>query len=103
MTWDNAWFNAPCIYWQAPRSRPVNIDGRGIQSMLLVDETLDAATPFEGSLEVRNLFPHSVLIAEPGGTTYAETPPATPASTTRSMPTWRTARCRRGLRMLRGT
>jgi hypothetical protein len=52
----------------------VRIDGRGISSTLLVDETLDAATPFEGSLEVRKLFPHSVLIAEPGGTTHAETP-----------------------------
>jgi pimeloyl-ACP methyl ester carboxylesterase len=73
-TWANAWFNAPCIYWPAPRSTPVRIDGRQVQSTLLVDETLDAATPFEGSLEVRRLFPHSVLIAEPGGTTHAETP-----------------------------
>ncbi len=77
-TWGNAWFNAPCIYWPAPRYRPVRIDGRGIQSMLLVDETLDAATPFEGSLEVRRLFPGSVLIAEPGGTTHAETPAGDP-------------------------
>ncbi len=41
---------------------------------VLIDETLDAATPFTGSLEVRKLFPHAVLVAEPGDTTHAETP-----------------------------
>ena len=75
-TWGNAWFNAPCLYWQAPAQRPVRVgsDGTGhaIRSALLIDETLDAATPFEGSLEVRELFPHSVLLAEPGGTTHAD-------------------------------
>jgi len=47
--------------------------GRRVASVLLVDETLDAATPFEGSLEVRKLFPNSSLLAEPGGTTHAGT------------------------------
>jgi pimeloyl-ACP methyl ester carboxylesterase len=73
-TWGNAWFNAPCIYWPAQASHPVNIDGRGVSNALLIDETLDAATPFPGSVEVRKLFPNSVLLAEPGGTTHAETP-----------------------------
>ena len=27
VTWGNAWFNAPCIYWPARASRPVNING----------------------------------------------------------------------------
>jgi hypothetical protein len=71
-TWGNAWYNAPCIDWPAPASHPVQIDGRGIGNALLIDETLDAATPFTGSLEVRKLFPHSVLLAEPGGTTHAD-------------------------------
>jgi pimeloyl-ACP methyl ester carboxylesterase len=71
-TWDNAWFNAPCLYWKAPATTPVRVNGRRISSALLIDETLDAATPFEGSLEVRKLFPHSVLLAEPGGTTHAD-------------------------------
>ena len=71
-TWANAWFNAPCIYWPAPASQPVPIDGGQIHNALLIDETLDAATPFEGSLEVRRLFPHAVLLAEPGGTSHAD-------------------------------
>ncbi len=73
-TWANAWYNAPCLHWPAPASRqaPMRINGNGIKNALLIDETLDAATPFEGSLEVRKLFPHSVLLAEPGGTTHAD-------------------------------
>jgi pimeloyl-ACP methyl ester carboxylesterase len=73
-TWGNAWFNAPCLHWPAPASRttPMQINGSGVSSALLIDETLDAATPFGGSLEVRKLFPHSVLLAEPGGTTHAD-------------------------------
>jgi pimeloyl-ACP methyl ester carboxylesterase len=72
LTWSNAWFNAPCLYWGAKPHRPVKINGQATTSLLLVDETLDAATPFEGSLEVRKLYPHSSLIAEPGGTTHAD-------------------------------
>jgi hypothetical protein len=37
----------------------------------LISEELDAATPYEGSLEVRKLFPKSSLISAPGGTTHA--------------------------------
>ena len=72
LTWGNAWFNAPCLYWQAGGRQPVDVTGVGVQSALLIDETLDAATPFEGSLTVRKLFPHSSLIAEPGGATHAD-------------------------------
>jgi pimeloyl-ACP methyl ester carboxylesterase len=72
IAWSNTWFNAPCIYWPAPAGMPVPVDGTAIGSALLIDETLDAATPFPGSLVVRALFPHSVLLAEPGGTSHAD-------------------------------
>jgi hypothetical protein len=73
-TWLNAWYNAPCLGWPAPASRqtPMQIDGTGIGNALLIDETLDAATPYPGSLEVRKLYPNSVLLAEPGGTSHAD-------------------------------
>ncbi|SDY87576.1 TAP-like protein [Amycolatopsis xylanica] len=73
-TWQNAWFNAPCLYWPAKAGKPVHVDGRGVASVLMIDETLDAPTPFEGSLEVRSRFPGASLIAEPGGTSHAITP-----------------------------
>jgi TAP-like protein len=70
-TWGNAWYNAPCRTWPAPAQNPISINGDRVKSALLVDETLDAATPYPGSLEVRKLFPHSSLIALPGGTSHA--------------------------------
>jgi len=72
LTWDNAWFNAPCLYWPARAHKPLKIDGSNVSSALLIDETLDAATPFSGSLEVRSLFQNAVLLAEPGGTSHAD-------------------------------
>jgi pimeloyl-ACP methyl ester carboxylesterase len=71
-TWGNAWYNAPCIYWPAKAGTPVTVDGSQVAGALLIDETLDAPTPYEGSLEVRQLYPNSRLIAEPGGTTHAD-------------------------------
>ena len=71
-TWGNAWFNGPCTNWPGRPDRPVPINGSRVNSALLIDETLDAATPFPGSLEVRKLFPRASLIAEPGGTSHAD-------------------------------
>jgi pimeloyl-ACP methyl ester carboxylesterase len=70
-TWSNAWYNAPCLTWPGKARTPVTVDGSKIASVLLIDEKLDAATPYEGSLYVRSLFPGASLIAEPGGTTHA--------------------------------
>lgn len=70
-TWSNAWYNAPCLTWPGQAHTPVTVDGSKVKSALLIDETLDAATPYEGSLYVRSVFPGAVLIAEPGGTTHA--------------------------------
>ncbi|MEV4261693.1 alpha/beta fold hydrolase [Kribbella sp. NPDC049584] len=71
LTWNNAWFNAPCAFWPAKAGHPVKVDGRQVQSALLINETLDAATPFSGALQTRKTFPHSVLIEGVGGTTHA--------------------------------
>jgi pimeloyl-ACP methyl ester carboxylesterase len=71
ITWNNAWFNVPCINWGAKPGRPVSVDGRKVAPILLISETNDAATPYTGSLEVRKRFPRSVLIEGVGGTTHA--------------------------------
>ena len=71
LAWGNAWFNAPCAFWPARSGRPVNVRGNRVAPVLLVDETLDAATPFSGSIEVRQRFRLSSLIATDGGTTHA--------------------------------
>ncbi|WP_375490609.1 alpha/beta hydrolase [uncultured Jatrophihabitans sp.] len=71
-TWDNAWFNGPCAYWKFPHSRPVHVADRGVSGhILLIDETYDPATPYEGSLYIRRVFPNSSLIEGKNGTTHA--------------------------------
>ncbi len=71
-TWDNGWFNGPCNFWPAKAGRPVHVDGHKVKSpVLLIDETLDAATPYAGSLEVRRRFPTASLIEGVNGTTHA--------------------------------
>ena len=70
-TWANAWYNEPCRHWPAKAKKPVKIRDRGVQSILMINETLDAATPYPGSLEVRKRFKNASLIAVPGGTTHS--------------------------------
>jgi len=71
VTWGNAWFNAPCVYWSAKAGTPVKVDGSKVQSVLMINETFDGATPYSGSLEVRKLFPNAVLIEGVNGTTHS--------------------------------
>lgn len=71
LTWANAWFNAPCAFWPAASSRPVDPRGKKLPPILLLGETLDGATPFSGSVEVRDRFKSASLIATEGGTTHA--------------------------------
>ena len=70
-TWGNAWYNAPCLTWGAKAGKPVEVDGAKAPPILLVSETLDAATPYAGSLEVRKRFPRAALIEGVGGTTHS--------------------------------
>jgi pimeloyl-ACP methyl ester carboxylesterase len=70
-TWGNAWYNAPCRNWAGRTGIPVTVSGEMAPPILLLSESLDAATPFAGSLEVRKRFPRSALIEGVGGTTHA--------------------------------
>ncbi len=87
-TWSNAWYNAPCLTWPAKAGKPVTIDGSKVKSVLLIDETLDAATPYEGSL----VGPEPVPATPSCSRSPAAPPTPAPCSgtrawTTRSRPT----------------
>ncbi|MBO0866908.1 MAG: alpha/beta fold hydrolase, partial [Mycobacterium sp.] len=71
-SWANAWFNGPCAYWKFHHAHPVNVTGKNVHvPILLIDETFDPATPYEGSLYIRHVFPTSRLIEGKNGTTHA--------------------------------
>jgi pimeloyl-ACP methyl ester carboxylesterase len=74
ITWTNGWFNQPCFSWPAKAGTPTKITGAGVGDALLVDETLDAATPYEGSRYLRKIFRASRLVATVGGTSHAVSP-----------------------------
>ncbi|MFD4673602.1 alpha/beta hydrolase [Lentzea sp. NPDC058450] len=70
-TWGNTWFNGPCAYWKHKPGKPAQIGGTG--SALIVNGTLNAVTPFEGTLEVRSKFPNSALLAVTNGISFQST------------------------------
>lgn len=90
LTWGNAWFNAPCAFWLAKSSHPTEVRGKNLPPFLLLGETLDAATPFTGSLEVRKRFSSASLIATDGGTTHANSLAGNACVDDPSLPTCRT-------------
>ncbi len=71
-TWSSFWFSAPCTYWPAKAGKVPPVDGSKVKiPFLLVQQTLDGATPYIGGTQVRKEFPTSALIAEVGATTHA--------------------------------
>ena len=48
--WDNAWFNAACAFWPVKGpAKPLQIKGAGLPGILMLQGTLDAATPYAGA------------------------------------------------------
>ena len=65
MTWSNAWMNLPCATWPVKQQRPVDVKtGKGLPSVLIVQSTRDAATPYGGAVELHHRFKGSRLITE---------------------------------------
>ncbi|MDF3149124.1 alpha/beta hydrolase, partial [Streptomyces sp. T21Q-yed] len=65
-TWDNVWMNLPCAYWQAPRQEPIDVrTGPGeVPPILILAAERDAATPYDGALEMHRRLAGSVLVTE---------------------------------------
>lgn len=67
MTWNNAWYNAPCAFWPTDSLRPVNVANGKLPPALLFQATGDAATPYEGAVTAHRLLARSSLVVEEGG------------------------------------
>ncbi len=65
LTWSNAWMNLPCATWPVQQQTPVNVKtGKGLPQVLIVQSTRDAATPYQGAVELHKRFKGSRLITE---------------------------------------
>ncbi|UNO38587.1 alpha/beta hydrolase [Streptomyces sp. MST-110588] len=65
MTWANAWMNLPCATWPTKQQTPVEVKtGKGLPSVLIVQSTRDAATPYGGAVELHKRLKGSRLITE---------------------------------------
>ncbi|MFC0597761.1 alpha/beta hydrolase [Streptomyces palmae] len=65
LTWSNAWMNLPCATWHAPQQTPVKVGAdKGLSPVLIVQSTRDAATPYEGAVELHKRLKGSRLITE---------------------------------------
>ncbi|GGZ05258.1 peptidase [Streptomyces poonensis] len=67
MTWNNAWFNAPCAFWPGTPLRPVDVSGEAVPPVLLFQATHDGATPYAGAVTLHRLLRGSSLVVEDGG------------------------------------
>jgi len=66
-TWANVALNLPCAYWPVAGQQPTKIDGRGLPPILMLQGTLDGATPYEGAVRTHALLPSSHMVVEQGG------------------------------------
>ncbi|QNP74032.1 alpha/beta fold hydrolase [Streptomyces roseirectus] len=65
MTWSNAWMNLPCATWSTKQGPPVEVrTGKGLPQTLIVQAERDAATPYEGAVELHKRLKGSRLITE---------------------------------------
>lgn len=67
MTWNNAWYNAPCAFWPTEPLRAPDVANADLPPALLLQATQDAATPFRGALSMRDKLKGAALVVEEGG------------------------------------
>src|ERR1022692_4051151 len=71
--WDNAWFNAACAFWPVHGpAKPLQIRGSGLPGILMIQGTLDAATPYAGALVAHRLLPSARMVVVAGGGNHGQ-------------------------------
>jgi len=71
--WDNAWYNAACAFWpfRGP-ARPPQIKGAGLPGILMIQGTLDAATPYAGAQDAHRKLPSARMVVVEGGGNHGQ-------------------------------
>ena len=65
--WGNAWDNAACAFWPVHGpAKPLQINGTGLPGILMLQGTLDAATPYAGAQNAHKLLPSARMVVVEG-------------------------------------
>jgi pimeloyl-ACP methyl ester carboxylesterase len=73
MAWDNAWFNAACAFWPVKGpAKPMQIKGAGLPGILMLQGTLDAATPYAGAQNAHKQLPSARMVVVEGGGNHGQ-------------------------------
>jgi pimeloyl-ACP methyl ester carboxylesterase len=71
--WGNAWFNAACAFWPVHGpATPPHVGAEGLPPILMLQGTLDAATPYQGALVARRLLPSARMVVVAGGGNHGQ-------------------------------
>ena len=71
--WDNAWFNAACAFWPIQgAAKPLQIKGTGLPGILMLQGTLDPATPYAGAQNAHKLLPSARMVVVEGGGNHGQ-------------------------------
>jgi pimeloyl-ACP methyl ester carboxylesterase len=71
--WGNAWFNAACAFWpvRGPAT-PLQIKGAGLPGILMLQGTLDPATPYAGAQDAHRLLPSARMVVVVGSGNHGQ-------------------------------
>jgi pimeloyl-ACP methyl ester carboxylesterase len=71
--WGNTWFNAACAFWPVKGpAQPIRIRGEGLPGILLLQGTLDAATPYAGAQDAHKVLPTARMVVVQGGGNHGQ-------------------------------
>jgi pimeloyl-ACP methyl ester carboxylesterase len=71
--WDNTWYNAACAFWPVKGpAQPMQIGAAGLPGILMLQGTLDPATPYAGAQDAHKLLPSARMVAVEGGGNHGQ-------------------------------
>jgi pimeloyl-ACP methyl ester carboxylesterase len=71
--WENTWFDAPCAFWPVKGpATSTRINGSGLPGILMLQGTLDAATPYQGAQDAHKQLPSARMVVVQGGGNHGQ-------------------------------
>jgi pimeloyl-ACP methyl ester carboxylesterase len=79
--WDNTWYNAACAFWpvQGP-AQPMRIGAAGLPGILMLQGSLDPATPYAGAQDAHKQLPSARMVVVQGGGNHGQSLASPPDS-----------------------